>query len=105
MKKIFNAHTKIASELFFLETGKIPFRFVIYKRRLMYLWHILTINENELIYKVYSVQKLQTTKGDWFKIIQKTKDFFSIEKSYEEIKEMKKDAKKLILGLLNISRN
>ena len=92
MRKIFNAHTKTASELFFLETGKIPFRFVIYKRRLMYLWHILTRNENELIHKVYSVQKLQTTKGDWFQIIQKTKEMFSIDKSDEEIKEMKKDA-------------
>ena len=44
MRKIFNAHSKTASELFYLETGKIPLRFVIYKRRLVYLWKFLTRN-------------------------------------------------------------
>ena len=92
MRKIFNAHSKTASELFYLETGKIPLRFVIYKRRLMYLWQILTRNENELIHKVYSVQSLQTTKGDWFQILNQVKEILSIEKSDEEISCMKKDA-------------
>ena len=64
MRKIFKAHSRTATELFYLETGKIPLRFVVYKRRLMYLWHILNTSENELIHKVYSVQKLKTTKGD-----------------------------------------
>ena len=32
LRKIFKAHSKTASELFYLETGKIPFRFVIYKK-------------------------------------------------------------------------
>ena len=31
-RNIFNAHSKTASELFYLETGKIPIRFVISKR-------------------------------------------------------------------------
>ena len=63
MRKIFNSHSKTASELFFLESGKLPLRFVIYKRRLMYLWHILSRDESELIHKVYSVQTLKTTTG------------------------------------------
>ena len=52
MRKIFKAHSRTATELFYLETGKIPLRFVVYKRRLMYLWHILNTSENELIHKV-----------------------------------------------------
>jgi hypothetical protein len=58
----------------------------------MYLWQILTRNENELIHKVYSVQSLQTTKGDWFQILNQVKEILSIEKSDEEISCMKKDA-------------
>ena len=41
----------------------------ISKRRLMYLWNILKQNENELIRKVFNVQKLVQTKGDWFQMI------------------------------------
>ena len=91
MRKIFNAHSKTASELFYLETGKIPLRFVIYKRRQMYLWQILTRNDGELIHKVYSVQRLQTTRGDWFQIINEVKEKLAIEKSDEEISSMKKE--------------
>ena len=91
MRKIFNAHSKTASELFYLETGKIPLRFVVYKRRLMYLWQILTRNDGELIHKVYSVQRLQTTRGDWFQIINEVKEKLAIDKSDEEISSMKKE--------------
>ena len=48
-------------------------------------------DENELINKIYSVQQLQTTKGDWFETIQKIKEICEIEKTDEEIKSMKKD--------------
>ena len=68
MRKICNAHSKTATELFFLETGKIPVIFVIYKRRLMYLWNVLHASESELINKVYSVQTLNTTRGDWSEV-------------------------------------
>ena len=91
MRKIFNAHSKTATELFFLETGKIPLRFVIYKRRLMYLWNVLHANESELISKVYSVQTLKTTRGDWAEVIQTTKEILSIEKTDDDIKNMKKE--------------
>jgi hypothetical protein len=40
-----------------------------------------------LIYKVYSVQRLQTTIWDWFQIINKVKEKLAIEKSDEEIFE------------------
>ena len=49
MRLIFNAHSKTAIEIFFLETAKIPIRFIISKRRLMYYWHIMRQKEDELI--------------------------------------------------------
>ena len=80
MRTIFKAHSKTVCELFFLETGKILFRFVIYKRRLMYLRQLVTINETELTQKVYSVQKLKETKGNWFQVINEIKEIASIDK-------------------------
>ena len=49
MRKIFDSHPKTASELYFIETAKLPLRFVISKRKFMYLWHILTRSEEKLI--------------------------------------------------------
>ena len=57
----------------------------------MYLWHILNRNDSELIHKVYSVQKFQTTRGDWFELAQQTKAILSIEKTDDEIKVMKQE--------------
>ena len=57
----------------------------------MYLWQILTRNYGELIHKVYSVQRLQTTRGDWFQIINEVKEKLAIDKSDEEISSMKKE--------------
>ena len=41
LKMVLNAHSNIALESFHLETGTIPLRFIIPKRRLMYLWNIM----------------------------------------------------------------
>ena len=97
MRKIFNAHSRTASELFFLESGKIPLRFVIYKRRLMYLWHILNRSDSELIHKVYTAQQFQPTRGDWFELAQTTKAILSIDKTDDEMKGMKQETFKSYL--------
>jgi hypothetical protein len=88
MRKIFDAHSKTACELFYLETGKVPIKFVIAKRRLNYLWQILTRKEDELIKKVYKIQEVKTTKGDWFSMIQSEKKKYEIDISDAEIATM-----------------
>ena len=90
MRKILDAHSKTATELFFLETGKIPIQFVISKRRLNYLWQILTRTNDELIKKVYTTQKVDTTKGDWFEKIENEKVKYAIDLTDEEISKMSK---------------
>ena len=47
MRKVFDAHSKTACELFWLESGKIYIRYVV-KLRLMYLWTILMQKEEKL---------------------------------------------------------
>ena len=64
LRKIMNAHSKTASEALFLELGKYPLRYVLSKRRLMCLWHILHRDKKELIRKIYDSQNLDINKGD-----------------------------------------
>ena len=90
MRNIFNAHSKTACELFWLETGKIPIRYIVSKCRLMYLWTILKRSDEQIVRKVYNAQKLKSTNGDWYEIIQSEKIRFKINETDEEISQMSK---------------
>ena len=58
----------------YLETGCIPIRFLIKGKRIMYLHHILTRNEDALIRKVFSAQVQKPTKGDWCQVVREDLD-------------------------------
>ena len=45
IRKLVKGHSKTAKEAFYLETGLLPIRFVMMKRRIMYLHHILQRSE------------------------------------------------------------
>ena len=98
MRKIFNAHSKTATELFYIETAKIPIRFIISKHRLMYLWNILKQSENELIRKVFNVQKICQTKGDWYLTVESEREKYDIGLSDEEICNLSKNRFKNIVN-------
>ena len=61
LRKVFKAHSKTAIEALYLEAGIIPIRFIIAKRRLMYLWTILRRNDDEVVKKVFDVRKVKKT--------------------------------------------
>ena len=88
LRTIMNAHSKTATELFYLELGIYPLKYHLSKRRFMYLWHILHTDKSELIRNVYDSQKLKTIKGDWVKIIEEEKLDFDIQLSDDEIVTM-----------------
>ena len=97
MRKILKAHSKTACELFWLETGKLPIRYIISKRRFMYLWHILKQTNDQLLRKVYNAQKLKPTKGDWYEMIQSEKSKYEMDETDDEISKMSKSKFKRIV--------
>ena len=90
MKTCFKSHPNTVREACFLDTGKLQIKYVIAKRRFMFLHHILKIPHTELIHKVYEAQKLKQTKGDWYQMIQSEKLKFNINLSDQEIGNMSK---------------
>ena len=84
-QQLFNAHSKTAKEIFIIESGKIPVRFLISIRRIMYWWTIL-----HMLYKIYSVQKMSAIQGDWIKLLQVDKALFKITLSDEEMEKLSK---------------
>ena len=72
----------------YIDCGKIPVRFFIKMRRLMYYWHILHRDEDELIYKFYLAQRYSPSEGDWVHQIRKDMTELKLELSEEDIKSM-----------------
>ena len=70
LRTICQAHAKTPLEFLYLETGCAPLRYVISTRRIMYLHHILSRDEKELIKRVYNAQKTKPTKGDFAELVQ-----------------------------------
>ena len=98
-KKILNAHCMTAKEAFYLETGLMPIKFMICKRRMLYLWNILHRAENELLKRFYDAQNLVKTKSDWVELIESDKKELDITLSDEEIKLMKEHKFKNIVNV------
>ena len=63
LRGILESHYKVAKESLYLETGLLPIRYIIKKRRLNYLRHILSRNREELISKIYYAQKRKPLKN------------------------------------------
>ena len=76
--------------LFYLESAKIPVRYILSKRRLMYLWHILSRPPHELIRRVYEVQALKPVSHDWFHMISEERRKYDIDLTDKEIQSMSK---------------
>ena len=81
LRKILCAHAKTPVEFLYLETGALPVRFVISSKRLNYLRHIHNIKEHELLKRVFSAQKENPVKGDWYKLVKEDLNQLNIEES------------------------
>ena len=97
MRKIFSSHPKVNKISFYIETAKLPLRYIISKRRLMYHHHILTRNLEELIRKVYQAQKENPCIKDWALIVNEEKLKYNIFLSDEQISTMSKRKYKLLV--------
>ena len=75
----------------YIECGKIPAKYIIKTRRILYLWHILHLDENELLFKFYLAQKLKPGKNDWVPAVFKDLEEIDLKVTEEEIKKMPKE--------------
>ena len=82
---LYTAHSKVAVEFLHLETGTLKLRHILSINRMMYHYHLLTLDESESIRKIYNKQKEDTTKGDWYELLEKDFKFIGKEINEEEI--------------------
>ena len=97
LRCILNAHSKVAIECLYFETGVLPLRYEIKIKRLMYLWKILQTNQEELIYRVFLSQSNHSHQGDWVRLVENDRDIIGLDLKNEEIATLSKNRFKNIV--------
>ena len=72
----------------YAECGKIPIRYIIKTRRLLYYWHLIHLEDKELLSKFYMAQKLKPGRNDWVMTLQKDMEEIGLKISEEEVKNI-----------------
>ena len=97
LRKLLNTPKSTPKEMLYLELGCIPYRILIKKRRLMFLFYILKQDPQSLIYKFFQSQKNHETSKDWVTTIRKDLKELNINMNFDDIQSMKKsEFKKMI---------
>ena len=90
MRKLFNASSKTPVEFLYMETGKIPIRYILKSRRLMFWYDIVNRDEKSLLHKFYKAQKIKTVKNDWIEQLEKDKIDLEIDLDDKTVKQYSK---------------
>ena len=90
LRKILNVAKSAPKEGLYIECGKVPLKFIAKMRRIMFYWHIITRNEDELLYKFFAAQKLAPSEHDWVHQLEKDKVDINLQLSESQIKKMTK---------------
>ena len=91
MRYTLKAHSKTAIEWMYADTGRYNLKSLIQIRRLMYLWHILSRDDSELIHRIYNTQKVASSTGDWVRLVEADKEELGIGLTDEEIQGVSKE--------------
>jgi hypothetical protein len=91
LRQVLSAHSKTGLEWIMADTGKLDLRSLIQMRRLMYLWHLLSRDESELIRRIYTTQKVSNSVGDWVRLVDADKTELGITLSDMEIQGVSKN--------------
>ena len=97
LRRILNAPKCTPKEMLYLELGCLPYRDLIQKRRLMFLFYILKQDPSSIILKFFESQNNHPNPKDWVSSVKKDLKELDIENNFEQIKVMKKkDFKKMV---------
>ena len=85
-RRLLNVQSSVPKESLYIEIGKLPVKFIIKTRRLMYWWHLTNLNKTELLYKFYTAQTLKTNHGDWVEQLEKDKKELNLQLTDDDVR-------------------
>ena len=92
LRKLFSLAKSAPKEGLYMECGKMPIRFVVMMRRILYLWNILHRDEDELVNRFLSAQQIWTSKKDWIQQVKKNIKEINVDLTDNQIMAMSYEA-------------
>ena len=92
LRKVFAVPISTPKASLYLDSGCVPLRHIIKGKRIMFLHHILTRNEDALIRKVFWTQVSRTAKGDWCQVVPEDLDALGLMMGFNEIATMSQES-------------
>jgi hypothetical protein len=90
LRSILRAPKSTPKEMLYLELGCVPFREIVRKRRLSFLYYILHEKPDSMVYKFFEAQLRNRTAKDWVSAVLNDLEVLNVNVNFEEIKLMKK---------------
>ena len=91
MRKLLDVPSSAPRISLYIECGKTNIQLIIMMRRMLYYWHIVNMNSNELVFRFYTAQTLRSVKHDWVLQIAKDKaDLGMMNMSDEDVRKISK---------------
>ena len=98
LRRLFNAPRSTPKEMLYLETGCVPVREIIRKRRILFLHYILNESESSFL-KKFLMKQIKTQKSkDWISQVIIDFKLLGLDFTLESIKNMKKTRLKIIVN-------
>ena len=72
--------------------GCVPVSFFIKARRIMFWYYLISIEENEMLSKVFIAQENSPVKGDWCLQVKDDLNYFGIDPDKKVVLSMKKES-------------
>ena len=97
LKRVLKAPTSTPNAVVLLELGILPIEFEVFRKRIMFLLHILKLDSDDPVNKVYQEQLKYQHETNWANEVEKLKEKMNIDTTNEEIKSMSKGRWKKIV--------
>ena len=98
LKRILKLPSSASNIGVLLELGALPIKYEIHKRRLCFLWHIATLDQNDPVKCMYHAQKEFPFEKNWGNEVTVLCKTYGIEEDITKIKDKSKEAWKTIVN-------
>ena len=92
LKRMMHAPKSTSNTITFLETGTIPIHNEIHIKQLMFLYHILLLEDDDPVKVTHSQQLMYPYESNWGNATVKLREKYEISEGDEEIKNMSKES-------------
>lgn len=90
LQNFFNCPCTVPIEAYHIETSTLPLRYALLQRKFMFLWTILNKPDDELIKKVFLVQKEFSTSDSWVSTVESEIEEYDINLTFNDISKITK---------------